>query len=105
MNFCPDCPHTGGRCMDSCRYLHFTPAHEPTGDTHHTEIPLTGQDRAVADRLAHSMGTLQDDFHDADSLWQWWYRERTSVDEWARVARALRIHGLMIVNREGKEPR
>lgn len=77
----------------------LTPLKNPLGDGHHTDEPFTAEDTYVGDRLAYFMGTLENHFDNADKLWQWWYRERTSVSEWMAVARALRIHGLRIVNR------
>jgi hypothetical protein len=44
------------------------------------------------------MGTMQDEFFSADELWRWHQSVCTSLEEWKRVARALRIHGLKIVN-------
>jgi hypothetical protein len=57
------------------------------------------QDRKIGDALAYFLGTL---FDAADE--DWFYTKRTSVDEWTRVARALRIHGLAITDatKQGK---
>jgi hypothetical protein len=60
---------------------------------HHTEFPLTEGDKAIGDALAYFLGTL---FSDVDE--RWFHYERTSINEWARVARALRVHGLMIAD-------
>jgi hypothetical protein len=76
----------------------FDPLGRPLGDGHHTEEPFTAEDEIVAKKLAWHMGTMHDHFANADDLWRWWYSESTSQDEWKRVARALRIHGLKIVN-------
>ena len=79
---------------DEALTLH--PLDHPMGDGHHTDAPYTDIDRAIGDHLAFYMGTLFSDVDGEHS--RYWYHERTSVDEWSRVARALRIHGLRIVN-------
>lgn len=83
--------------MEKCAGLGLHPAHDPMGDDHHTDAPFTTEDERIGDALAWFLGTL---FADVDSF-TYWYKKRTSVDEWKRVARALRVHGLMISDRDG----
>jgi hypothetical protein len=80
----------------------INPLDHPLGDGHHTEMPFTQEDRAIGDRLAHFLGTLFADVGGKNS--RYWYYERTSVDEWSRVVRALRIHGLCIVDDPTRPP-
>lgn len=77
---------------------HLHPIQDPLGDGHHTEADFTRSDEIIADKLAWYMGTLEPHFNSAEELWKWWHTERTSVVEWQRVVRALRIHGLEIVD-------
>lgn len=78
------------------------PIHDPMGkDGHHSEAPFNSQDDLIADKLAFHMGTLFSDVEGEHS--RYWYFERTSVDEWRRVAKALRIHGLRIVRSDMNE--
>lgn len=86
--------------LDQCAAWDLHPKVEPLGDDHHTSIPFNQEDSAVGDALAYFLGTLFADVQDRGHAY--WYSTRTSVDEWRRVARALRIHGLMIADR--KEP-
>lgn len=64
--------------------LRRRPLHDPLGDSHHTDMPITDEDKALANDLAWFMGTLG------------W--EESSVDQWCRVVRALRYHGLKLSN-------
>lgn len=74
------------------------PIEEPLGrDGHHTEVPITAEDREIASALAYILGSLFADIEGEQSLYK--YREMSAVDEWSRVARALRIHGLSISDR------
>lgn len=66
----------------------FDPARikkNPRGDLHHSEVALTEEDKALGDDLAYAMGDL------------WIDENMAPVWQWARVARALRFHGLKIV--------
>ena len=74
-----------------CEALGLRPLVDPLHDDHHTDRPLTSADQEIGDALAYFLGTL---FSDVDE--RYFYHERTSVDEWSRIARALRIHGLKI---------
>lgn len=74
------------------------PMEDPLGDSHHTDAPFIPEDEYIADKLAWFMGTLRPSFTDVESLWRWWHYEVTSVEEWKYVVRALRIHGLKIVD-------
>jgi hypothetical protein len=67
------------------------PWERPDNDPlHHTDEPFTKEDQAIGDTLGGVLGTL---FPDYDSY------GCSSVELWSRIARALRIHGLEIVNR------
>lgn len=63
------------------------PFDSPPGDMFHTDVPFTPADEALGDKLAWYMGDLF-----IDSM------KDAPVEQWRRVARALRIHGLKIVN-------
>lgn len=86
------------RCMAK-HDLH--PAKRSKGTDHHTDIPFTKEDEEIAD-LAYWLGGLfidQEQYPIDTPIGQtYWYNEMTSVDVWKRVARALRIHGLKIVD-------
>ncbi len=75
--------------------------HEPTDD-HHTEAEITEEDREFGE-IAFCLGGLFIDKQDIDPATPlkdtYWWKEMSSLDQWTRVARALRIHGLKIVNR------
>lgn len=77
-----------------CEPFGLHPKRHPMGDDHHTDAPFTDDDEKLGDALAWFLGTLFSDVDGENS--RYWYHERTSVDEWRRVARALRIHGLKI---------
>jgi hypothetical protein len=71
------------------------PLHDPLGDNHHTDMPFLPEDIALADDLAWFMGTIG-----------WLPRsEESSVEQWRRVVRALRHHGLKLTNRRIKKNR
>ena len=79
------------------------PIEAPMGHVHHTDAEFTSEDHEFAE-LAYWLGGL---FIDKESYGAetplkdtYWYNEMTSLDVWARVARALRVHGLKIVNAE-----
>jgi hypothetical protein len=70
---------------------------------HHTEIGVEPEDMMIGSALAHELGGLfidKEEDIDADRPHResYFYREMTSVDVWTRVARALRFHGLKIIN-------
>lgn len=81
---------------DKCAVFGLHPKHDPLGDCHHVEVPFTEEDSATGDALAWFLGSLFSDINDAQS--GYFYTTMTSVDEWSRVARALRVHGLKIVD-------
>lgn len=83
------------QAMQKCEVLGLRPINEPMGEDHHTDAPFSESDRQIGDALAYFLGTLFADVDGKDSTY--WYSVRTSIDEWSRVARALRIHGLKIV--------
>ncbi len=88
-------PHVDRKTIERCEAVGLHPLLNPMGDDHHTDAPFINQDDAIGDALAYFLGTL---FADQDSNPRYWYYERTSVDEWRRVARALRVHGLHIAD-------
>lgn len=67
--------------------LRKRPLHDPLGDSHHTDMPFTDEDIKLADDLAWFMGTMG---------WP-----ESSVEQWRRVVRALRWHGLRLTNARG----
>ena len=82
---------------DACAALGLHPICDPLGDGNHTDVPFSPDDARIGAALAYFLGTL---FADVDAeRSDYWYRVRTSRDEWSRVARALRIHGLAITDR------
>lgn len=87
-----------GPAMKKCYALGLSPDPCPMGDDHHTDAPFSEEDKKLGDALAYFLGTLFADVDDEHS--KYWDHERTSIDEWSRVARALRIHGLAITNAE-----
>lgn len=74
---------------------------EPFGDCHHTEIQFVPEDHEIGE-LAFWLGGLFIDKENYDPNMPvkdtYWYKEMSSQDIWTRVARALRVHGLKIVN-------
>lgn len=75
--------------------LGLHPIPEPLGNAgHHTEEPFSKEDEETGDALAWFLGTMWD--HDRGNHE---FSKRTSSEEWQRVARALRIHGLRIADR------
>lgn len=82
------------------RRLGLHPADDPMGDDHHTDAPFVPQDDDSAE-LAYWLGGLFIDKEcnpDKPHRETYFYNEMTSFDVWKRVARALRIHGLKIVD-------
>jgi hypothetical protein len=59
---------------------------------HHTDEPMRREDEEIGDKLSWYMGDLFIDSH-----------RHSPREQWQRVARALRIHGLRIVNRRSHE--
>lgn len=81
---------------DKSKSLGLCPLDHPLGDGHHTEEPFSDGDKIAGDVLGWFMGSLFADLLGQDP--RYWCNDLTSVVEWARVARALRIHGLAITN-------
>jgi hypothetical protein len=79
--------------FEKCLKFGLHPADHPLDDGHHTDVPFTKEDKELGDALSYFLGTL---FADVDGDPKYWYCKRTAIDEWCRVARALRIHGLAI---------
>ena len=81
--------------------LGLRPIENPMGDDHHTDAEFTPGDHEVAE-LAYWLGGLfiDKECYDPQTPLKdtYWYNEMSSLDVWARVARALRLHGLKIVN-------
>lgn len=77
------------------------PIEDQMGEDHHTDAPFVKADAELAE-LAYWLGGLFIDVRaDPEKPLKdsYYYKEMTSLDVWKRVARALRVHGLMIVNR------
>jgi hypothetical protein len=90
-----------------CREHGLHPLRNPLVVSHHTDVPFSDEDKSIGNALAYFLGTLFADVDQKGS--RYFYYEMTSVDQWRRVARALRIHGLAIVDRpndviEGQRP-
>lgn len=64
--------------------LRERPLHRPLGPMHHREMPFTEEDKQLGDDLAWFMGTLG---------WP-----EAPVEQWRRVVKALRYHGIKITN-------
>jgi hypothetical protein len=79
-----------------CEEFSLHPKHEPLGDGHHTDVPFTEEDERLGQAIAWFLGGLFIDVGGKDS--RYWYYEMTSQDQWRRVARALRVHGLKITD-------
>lgn len=64
----------------------FNPLDRPLGDSHHTDVPMIEADKAIGQKLSWYLGDL-------------FLNSRTDSprEQWQRVARALRLHGLTIV--------
>lgn|GEM_PF-4944501 len=81
------------------------PIEDPMGDDHHTDAPFTREDEEIAE-LAYWLGGLfvdKQNYRPSDLIGAtYYYQEMTSLDVWRRVARALRLHGLKIVNADPK---
>lgn len=80
--------------------LKLHPTERPMGDDHHTDAPFEPHDNDVAE-LAYWLGGLfidKESDPDQPMRESYFYNEMTSIDVWLRVARALRIHGLKIVD-------
>ena len=82
--------------LNDCHLLGFHPKRYPNGDDHHTAMPFNDEDERIVNAIAYFLGSLFSDIEGESP--RYWYHERTSVDEWRRVARALRIHGLRITD-------
>lgn len=86
--------------------LGLHPLECPTGEDHHTDMPFTRADEDVAE-LAYWLGGLFIDKEhyalDTPIKDTYWYNEMSSLDIWKRVGRALRIHGLKIVDAKLKD--
>lgn len=94
-----------GPALAKCHSLGLHPAFAPMGEDHHTDTPLSDEDKRVGDALAYFLGGLfvdKEDIMDPNRPHKesYFYNEMTSVDAWSRVARALRIHGLKIADRQ-----
>lgn len=79
------------------------PRPRKTGELHHTGIDFELDDALIGNALAIEIGGLFVDKGcnpDRPHRESYFYREMTSIDIWTRVARALRFHGLQIINKE-----
>ena len=83
------------------------PLDGPWEGMHHTDVNFTKEDREVG-CLAYWLGDLfldkENDDPDTKLKETYWYKEMNPLDTWTRVARALRLHGLKIVNRSFRVP-
>lgn len=79
------------------------PVEDATGSMHHTDFPFTDEDQEIAE-LAYWLGGIFTDKEGTDPdtklRFTYWYSEMSSIDIWRRVARALRMNGLRITNRD-----
>ena len=71
-----------------CEVLGLHPKRDPMGEDHHTDAEFALADFRLGNVLSWVMGSLF-----ADERWQ---VGASSAEQWARVARALRVHGLTI---------
>lgn len=78
---------------DRCIALGLWPIPFPLGDGHHTEEPFTDEDKSVGSAIAYFLGSLSGTLYEPNG-----FERMSSADQWAVVARALRIHGLRIAN-------
>lgn len=80
-----------------------SPIDKPNGDQHHTEIPFTAEDKKQGDGMAWAMGTVfRDAYGDYQDCLGCPNCGISSVDQWTRISRALRFHGLKIVRISGQ---
>ena len=80
---------------EKCDALGFHPLSNPMGDSHHTDAPFSIEDRNAGDALSYFLGGLFVDLEGGEKVGG----DLSSLEEWTRVARALRIHGLQITDR------
>lgn len=92
---------TEQEALGRCARLGLHPIPNPCGESgHHTEEEITPEDAAIADALAWFLGTMWDTDAGNHEV-----GKRTSTNEWERVARALRLHGLRIADKFVKAAR
>lgn len=87
--------------------ISIQPIKNPNGDQHHTEIEFQPGDVVVGSTLAHDLGGLFIDKRsnpDRPHRESYYWNEMSSFDVWTRVARALRFHGLTVVNLDSLSP-
>lgn len=79
------------------------PIKEPLGLDGHTDAKFTQSDRELGE-LSYWAGDLFTDKRnyppDTPVRDTYWHNEMTSFDLWMRIARAIRVHGLKIVDAE-----
>jgi hypothetical protein len=90
--------HISEKAIKDCIDIGLKPLPNPLRDGHHCDIELTDHDKKVGSALAYFMGTMYSDVGPCGCNDCYFYSKITSVEEWARVARALRVHGLRIAN-------
>lgn len=82
--------------IEEINKLGLNPKRRPLGEhRHHTDVDISQEDAELGLRLAWFLGTMW-----CDVTPHYFYNKITSIVEWSRVARALRIHGLRISNQE-----
>jgi len=85
---CREDRYVSNRAISDCEDVGIYPAPHPLGDSHHSDEPLSLEDKQIGDAIAYFMGDL---FIDSKTM--------SPVEMWSRVARALRIHELKISQR------
>jgi hypothetical protein len=61
------------------------------GDQHFSDFPTTREDERLGDQISYVIG---DTFLN--------FMETTPKDQWVHIAKALRVHGLRIVEQEDR---
>jgi hypothetical protein len=80
---------------EALKAIGLHPKEDPCGeDGHHTEEPFTSEDEKVAE-LAYYLGTIFDYGHECPDCP---CMKTSSIELWKRIARALRVHGLKIID-------
>ena len=94
--------YISNEAYELCRDYQLFPEQYPCNDGHHTDAEMICEDVDLGNLLGYFLGGLFVDVEDDPTYIE---SKMTSTDAWSRVARALRIHGLKIVNDQGRERR
>lgn len=82
-----------------CAAFGLHPKIDPLGEDHHTDAKFSAEDKKIGSALAWFLGSMHVDCGGSEKeLGEYFYRKSTPIDEWSRVVRALRIHGLKIAD-------